>query len=87
MATAKKAAPAKKAAAPAKKATGTPKPALKKAAPVLNDHHTASLKDGEIYWVITNGVSPAMPVFKTQLTDVQRWQIVLFVRSLATPHH
>ena len=61
-------------------------PKLKKAAPVLNDHHTASLKDGEIYWVITNGVSPAMPAFKTQLTDAQRWQVVLFVRSLAGSH-
>lgn len=42
------------------------------------------LTDGEIYYQITEGRKP-MPSFKKKLTDEQRWQLVLFVRSLANP--
>jgi len=38
--------------------------------------------DGEIYYQITEGRKP-MPSFKKKLTEEQRWQLVLFVRSLA----
>jgi len=38
--------------------------------------------DGELYYQITEGRKP-MPSFKKKLTDDQRWQLVLFVRSLA----
>jgi mono/diheme cytochrome c family protein len=38
--------------------------------------------DGEIYYQITQGRKP-MPSFKKKLTEKQRWQLVLFVRSLA----
>jgi mono/diheme cytochrome c family protein len=38
--------------------------------------------DGEIYYQITEGRKP-MPSFKNKLTEEQRWQLVLFVRSLA----
>lgn len=38
--------------------------------------------DGEIYYQITEGRKP-MPSFKKKLTDEQRWQLVLYVRSLA----
>ena len=38
--------------------------------------------DGEIYYQITEGRKP-MPSFKKKLTEQQRWQLVLFVRSLA----
>lgn len=38
--------------------------------------------DGEIYYQITEGRKP-MPSFKKKLTDEQRWQLVMFVRSLA----
>jgi mono/diheme cytochrome c family protein len=37
--------------------------------------------DGEIYYQITEGRKP-MPSFKKKLTEDQRWQLVLFVRSL-----
>jgi mono/diheme cytochrome c family protein len=40
------------------------------------------LTDGEIYYQITEGRKP-MPSFKKKLTEQQRWQLVLFVRSLA----
>lgn len=39
--------------------------------------------DGEIYYQITEGRKP-MPSFKKKLTEEQRWQLVLFVRSLAS---
>jgi len=54
----------------------------KSKAPDLTGHHMHSLKDGEVYWVITNGIGKTMPGFKTQLSDVERWQIVLYVRGL-----
>jgi mono/diheme cytochrome c family protein len=38
--------------------------------------------DGEIYYQITQGRKP-MPSFRKKLTEEQRWQLVLFVRSLA----
>lgn len=40
------------------------------------------LTDGEIYYQITQGRKP-MPSFRKRLTDDQRWQMVIFVRSLA----
>ncbi|MBI2685330.1 MAG: cytochrome c [Acidobacteria bacterium] len=54
-----------------------------KSATDLTDHKMHSMKDGEIYWVITNGVGKTMPAFKAQLTETERWQIVLYVRQLA----
>jgi mono/diheme cytochrome c family protein len=41
-----------------------------------------SMKDGEIYWVVTNGVAKTMPAFKDKLSDTERWQIVNYVRDL-----
>jgi mono/diheme cytochrome c family protein len=49
----------------------------------LTDHKMHSMKDGEIYWVITNGIGKVMPGFKTQITDTERWQIVSYVRQLS----
>ena len=40
------------------------------------------LSDGEIYYQITEGRKP-MPSFRKRLTEDQRWQMVIFVRSLA----
>jgi mono/diheme cytochrome c family protein len=40
------------------------------------------ITDGEIYYQITEGRKP-MPSFKKRLTEDQRWQMVIFVRSLA----
>lgn len=40
------------------------------------------MKDGEIYWVITYGIDKSMPAFSQQLSDVQRWQLVQYVRLL-----
>jgi|SRR5208283_4717417 len=40
--------------------------------------------DGEIYYQITEGRKP-MPSFRKRLTDEQRWELVLLVRSFANP--
>src|SRR5690349_2664547 len=43
--------------------------------------------DGELFYRITNGRRP-MPAFKKRLSDEQRWQLVLLIRtfsSLDTP--
>lgn len=48
----------------------------------LVDHRMDSMKDGEIYWVVTNGIAKSMPAMKTQLNDQERWQIVSYVRHL-----
>jgi mono/diheme cytochrome c family protein len=42
----------------------------------------ATIKDGEIFYQITAGRRP-MPSYKNRLTQDQRWQLVLLVRSFA----
>jgi mono/diheme cytochrome c family protein len=36
--------------------------------------------DGELFYKISEGKKP-MPVFKTKLTEYQRWELVLLIRS------
>lgn len=48
----------------------------------IADHRMDSMTDGEIYWVITNGIEKSMPGFKSQLNDADRWRIVAYVRHL-----
>lgn len=44
----------------------------------------ANAPDGEIFYQITEGRRP-MPPFKRRLTEHQRWQLVLLVRSFSQP--
>jgi mono/diheme cytochrome c family protein len=39
--------------------------------------------DGELFYKISEGRKP-MPEFKTKLTEEQRWQLVLLMRSMAS---
>lgn len=49
----------------------------------LTDAKTmANVADGEIFYQITEGRRP-MPSFKQRLTEDQRWQLVLLVRSFS----
>ncbi len=44
--------------------------------------HVPLHTEGELYWWITNGITTtAMPAWNTRLTDLQRWQVVVFLRS------
>ena len=45
--------------------------------------HMGTLTDGELFYKISEGHRP-MPAFKKRFTEEQRWQLVLFLRSLAT---
>jgi mono/diheme cytochrome c family protein len=42
--------------------------------------HMNSLTDGEVFYQITQGRKP-MPSFRKKLTEDQRWQLVILVRS------
>jgi mono/diheme cytochrome c family protein len=44
--------------------------------------HMNHLTDGEIFYQISQGRKP-MPSFRKKLTEDQRWQLVILVRSLA----
>ncbi len=44
--------------------------------------HISTRTDGELFYQISEGHRP-MPAFKKRLSEEQRWQLVLFVRSLA----
>ncbi|HTB91218.1 MAG TPA: cytochrome c [Candidatus Sulfotelmatobacter sp.] len=44
--------------------------------------HMNSLTDGEIFYQITQGRKP-MPSFRKKLTEGQRWQLVVLVRSFS----
>jgi cytochrome c peroxidase len=65
------------------KGTGGPAPAPDRPAP--SDLTRADLRthaDGELYWVIANGIAASgMPAFAS-LSEIQRWQTVAYVRSL-----
>ena len=43
-----------------------------------------SVTDGELFYKMTQGRRP-MPSFRKRLTDEQRWQMVLLIRSFAVP--
>lgn len=53
-------------------------------ADLTNPKTTVYLTDGEIFYQISEGRRP-MPAFKIRLTDDQRWQLVLLVRSFSAP--
>ena len=44
--------------------------------------HMSSVSDGELFYKISEGHRP-MPGFKKRFTEEQRWQLVMFLRSLA----
>jgi mono/diheme cytochrome c family protein len=53
-------------------------------ADLSNHKFNSSLTDGEIFYQISQGKKP-MPAFKRRMTEQQRWQLVLLVRSFALP--
>jgi mono/diheme cytochrome c family protein len=46
--------------------------------------HMSTVSDGELFYKISQGHRP-MPGFKKRLTDEQRWQLVVFIRSFCGP--
>ncbi len=59
--------------------THTPPPA-----DLTDASRMAMVTDGEIFYQISEGKRP-MPAFKNRMTQDQRWQLVLFVRSFSQP--
>ena len=53
-------------------------------ASLIDSKHMSGVSDGELFYEISEGRKP-MPAFKKRLTEAQRWQLVLFVRSLSAP--
>ena len=60
----------------------------------MEQKHSADLQlptvqaqtDGTLFWKITNGNAPkGMPAF-SRLPELQRWQLVLFIRTLRADH-
>ena len=51
-------------------------------ASLIDAKHISGVTDGELFYEISQGRKP-MPSFKKRLTEEQRWQLVLFVRSLS----
>ena len=47
--------------------------------------HMNSISDGELFYKISEGHRP-MPAFKKRYSEEQRWQLVLFIRSLTAAH-
>jgi mono/diheme cytochrome c family protein len=51
--------------------------------PPLNSLSVQSYTDGQLHWILENGVSPSgMPGSKGILTDRELWSIVVYVRHL-----
>ena len=52
-------------------------------APMLNSSQVQSYTDGQLKWLIDNGISPSgMPGSKGILTDNEIWSIVVYIRHL-----
>jgi mono/diheme cytochrome c family protein len=52
-------------------------------APSLASPEVQSYSDGQLYWVIRNGVWPSgMPAARGTLTDEEIWTIVIYIRHL-----
>jgi mono/diheme cytochrome c family protein len=48
------------------------------------DMTATKLSDGELYWIVTNGVpGRGMPAFQRRTTDDERWRAVSYIRQLA----
>ena len=43
----------------------------------------SAVTDGELFWKITHGRRP-MPSFRGKLTDEERWQLVVYIRTFAS---
>jgi mono/diheme cytochrome c family protein len=65
-------------------ATGVPfAAAMSPPVPELNSPAVQAYSDGQLKWVITNGLSPSgMPAAKGILRDEEMWAIVSFLRQL-----
>lgn len=53
--------------------------------PALTSQSVQSYSDGQLRWIIENGVSPSgMPASKGILNDQEMWEIVHYIRHLPT---
>ncbi len=51
--------------------------------PLLTSHHVQTYTDGQLKWIIENGIYPSgMPSSKGQFADDDMWQMVLYIRHL-----
>jgi cytochrome c peroxidase len=50
----------------------------------LTNYAMQGMKDGEIYWILTNGAEKGMPAFTKHLSETARWELVHWVRELRT---
>jgi mono/diheme cytochrome c family protein len=66
---------------PAGHGDGPAAAALERKPADLGRPEMASQSDGELHWKITNGRKP-MPEWRTLLTGEQRWQVVIFLRTI-----
>lgn len=61
--------------------------AMKKKPTDLTAKEMRGITDGEIYWVVTNGVTKSgMPAFKTKANIQDRWKMTLYVKHLMGEH-
>jgi len=61
--------------------------AMKKKPTDLTAKEMRGITDGEIYWVVTNGITKnGMPAFKTKVNIQDRWKLALYVKHLMGEH-
>jgi cytochrome c len=51
--------------------------------PLLNSRPVQAYTDGQVHWIIKNGISPSgMPASRDIFHDEEIWQLVLYIRHL-----
>jgi mono/diheme cytochrome c family protein len=55
--------------------------------PPLDLDEVQRFTDGQLHWIVLNGVSPSgMPAWKGLVADEDAWAMVAFIRSLPSAH-
>jgi len=49
----------------------------------LTAEHIYSHSDGDLFWWLTHGISPAMPAFGSALDETARWNLIDFIHANA----
>ncbi len=61
--------------------------ALKRKPTDLTAPAMRGLSDGEIWWVVTHGITKSkMPAYKAKATEQERWQMTVYVKHLMGQH-
>jgi mono/diheme cytochrome c family protein len=58
-------------------------PHMRRTPPDLRDPAMGKESDGTLFWKVSKGIPGIMPAGEKRMSETERWQLVVFLRSLA----